>query len=104
MPSDNARRVVEALDEFGFASPELTTDLFLKDEAIVRMGVPPMRLEITTRISGVEFADSFKSKLTVEMDGIPVNVISLKDLKRNKQASGRLKDLTDLEQLEQFDD
>jgi len=52
---DNAQRIVDMLKEFGFDLPELTPDLFLKKDKIIRMGNPPMRLEISTGISGVEF-------------------------------------------------
>lgn len=96
---DNANRVVRALEEFGFGSPELTTEMFLKDSSVVRMGIPPIRIEITTRISGVEFQESFHGKIVDEMDGIPVNIINLKDLLLNKKASGRYKDMNDVEHL-----
>ncbi len=96
---DNANRVVRALEEFGFGSPELTTEMFLKDSSVVRMGIPPIRIEITMRISGVEFQESFHGKIVDEMDGIPVNIINLKDLLLNKKASGRYKDMNDVEHL-----
>jgi hypothetical protein len=102
--SENAKRVVVALEEFGFGSPALTPDLFLKDDSIVRMGIAPIRLEITTRISGVDFQESYREKISTKMDGIPVNIISLKYLRRNKKASGRYKDLDDLEHLSSADD
>ena len=60
---------------------------------------PPLRLEILTTISGVKFIDCFAERLTTKIDDIDVNVISLKHLKLNKQASGRFKDLNDLENL-----
>ena len=63
------------------------------------MGVPPLRLEILTTISGVKFSDCYAEKLTVEIDEIEVNLISLFHLKVNKKASGRFKDLNDLENL-----
>ena len=58
-----------------------------------------MRLEILTTISGVEFADCYARRSKVELDGVTLNLIQLDDLKRNKQASNRLKDRVDLEQL-----
>jgi hypothetical protein len=93
----NAQRVAEVLHTFGFvqASPEA----FLEPRRIVRMGVPPLRLEILTSISGVDFDDCYTRRTQAELDGIPVAVIHLDDLKRNKLATGRLKDRLDLEQL-----
>jgi len=73
--------------------------LFQQTRQIVRMGVPPVRLEILTTISGVDFADCYGRRLEAELDGIAVNFIQLDDLKRNKHASGRLKDQVDLDQL-----
>jgi predicted nucleotidyltransferase len=96
---DNAKRIVEALQEFGFDLPEVSPDLFLKKDKIIRMGNPPMRLEISTGISGVEFEESYASKIVDTLDGVQVNIIDLPHLKVNKKAAGRLKDLADLENL-----
>ena len=96
---ENAERVVEALRAFGFDLPELTADIFLQKNKIVRMGNPPMRLEITTGISGVEFDECYDSRIVDNLDSIEVNLIDLYHLKVNKKAAGRLKDLADLENL-----
>jgi len=95
----NAERVVKALREFGFDLPELTPELFLEKNQIVRMGVPPIRIEINTGISGVEFQECYPERVTDKLDDIWVHIISLHHLKINKQASGRHKDLNDLENL-----
>ena len=63
------------------------------------MGVPPVRLEILTSISGVSFSDRYARRIRAEINGRPVPLIQLDDLKRNKLASGRLKDQLDLEHL-----
>jgi predicted nucleotidyltransferase len=96
---DNAIRLVEALRRFGFDVPELNKSLFLEPKHVVRMGVPPVRLEILSSIDGVEFPDCYSRRKTVEIDGVEVDVISLADLKTNKRASGRHQDLNDLEKL-----
>lgn len=95
----NAIRIVAALEEFGFSVPELSPELFLQEERIVRMGVPPLRLEVLTTISGVDFAKCFANRLITQIEDVEVNLIDLQDLKINKRASGRLKDLLDLENL-----
>lgn len=95
----NAKRMVEVMRAFGFDSPELTPELFQDEKLILRMGVEPYRLEVMTRIDGVEFSDCYSRRVIAEIDGVKVNLISLGDLKRNKQASRRLKDLADLENL-----
>jgi hypothetical protein len=96
---DNAQKIVDALREFGFDHPDLTPELFLQENKIIRMGNPPMRLEISTGISGVEFEDSYASRIVDALDGVQVNIIDLTHLKANKKAAGRLKDLADLENL-----
>jgi len=99
MRSENAEKIVSVLREFGFDVPELSAELFLKDKQIVRMGVPPVKLEITTSISGVDFDECYRERVIDILDGIEVNLISLKHLKINKKASDRYKDLNDLENL-----
>ena len=95
----NAQKIVAVLEEFGFNFPELNADLFLERDKIVRMGVPPMRLEILTTVSGVEFEICYRNRIIAELDGVQIDMIGLDDLKRNKLAAGRHKDLSDLENL-----
>jgi hypothetical protein len=95
----NAEKLVATLRDFGFEDPNLTPELFLQKPKIIRMGFPPMRLEISTSISGVEFEECYRSRIVDEFDGVEVNVIDLEHLKKNKKASGRTKDKADLEQL-----
>ena len=97
---DNAHKTVEALKEFGFSAPQLKKELFLEKEKNIRMGNPPLRIEILTSIDGVEFTQCYRNKNTVTIDDIDINFISLEDLKKNKKASGRYQDLADLENLE----
>ncbi|MBX3438904.1 MAG: hypothetical protein KF861_15540 [Planctomycetaceae bacterium] len=91
----NAAKLVNVLQEFGFDVPGLREELFLEKSRIVRMGIPPL----LTTITGVEFADCCKSRVAAVIDGVSVPIISLKHLRRNKLASGRHKDLDDLENL-----
>lgn len=95
----NARRVVRTLRNFGFDVPELKEELFTEPNHVVRMGVPPVRLEILTSIDGVDFTDCYTRRQTADIDGVDVDLISLADLKANKRASGRHQDLNDLEKL-----
>jgi hypothetical protein len=95
----NAASTVRALREFGFGSPDLSDKLFLEKGNLVRMGVPPLRLELLTSISGVEFEECYRDRIVVTIDNVPVPVISLEWLLQNKRAAGRVKDLLDLENL-----
>jgi hypothetical protein len=95
----NAAKTVEAIREFGFSVAGLSADLFVKENNVIRMGVPPLRIEVLTTISGVTFEECYRERITDVLDDVEVDLISLKHLKANKQAAGRLKDLTDLEYL-----
>ena len=95
----NAQKTFKALARFGMRTPEMSPELFEKKGKIIRLGVPPMRLEIQTEISGVDFEDCFNRRNRIDIGGLQVNLISLDDLKINKKASGRYKDLDDLEHL-----
>jgi hypothetical protein len=96
---ENAEKIVEALSNFGFASESILDDLFLKENQVIRMGMPPLRIEILTSISGVTFDGCYAKRVKAEIDGIELSLIGLEDLKINKKASGRMKDLNDLENL-----
>ena len=97
---DNPDRLIAAVREFGFASADLAADDFRKDGQIIRMGVPPLRIELMTSVSGVSFEECYRQRETVEWDGLQVSLISLGMLKQNKRAAGRQNDLGDLDQLE----
>jgi hypothetical protein len=97
---DNATRVAEAIQEFlGYPAEGATAALFLQENKVARMGLPPFRIEVLTTISGVDFAECYAQRTVEVFDDVPVNLISLRHLKINKKASGRLRDLNDLEHL-----
>jgi hypothetical protein len=96
---ENAEQLVMALREFGFDVPELEPDLFLQPDRVIRMGHPPLRIELLTSVSGVDFSDCYSAREQDEIDETPVYFIGLEKLKENKRASGRHKDLDDLENL-----
>jgi hypothetical protein len=95
----NAECVLRSLREFGFDAPALEPALFTNPRSIVRFGVPPFRIEVMTSIDGVEYDACRARAVEFDLDGVPVPVISLVDLKVNKRAAGRHKDLADLENL-----
>jgi hypothetical protein len=82
----NADRVVNALSDFGFSVPGLSADPFLQSNQIVRMGIEPLRIEVATSISGVEFDECYRERVETVLDDVPVSLINLKHLKVNKRA------------------
>ena len=97
--SANAERILTAVREFGFDLPVLESRIFVEPRSIVRFGVPPFRIEVLTAIDGVEFDSCRGRAVEFDIEGLPVPVISLADLKTNKRAAGRHKDLADLDNL-----
>jgi predicted nucleotidyltransferase len=99
----NAGKLVSVLKQFGFDTPVLSPELFTQKNKVIRMGNPPIRIEILTTISGVEFPSCYARRNPVTLGGTVVNFIHPKDLLVNKQAAGRHKDLNDLDNLPPMD-
>ena len=97
----NAERVLDALSRFGFGELGITKDDLTAPNQVIQLGYPPGRIDLLTSIDGVRFADCYARRMTLSVDGIPLNFISLEDFKANKKAAGRYRDLADLEALEQ---
>ena len=101
MPSpDNAEAVLKALRRFGAPLHGLSAGDLQKDDTIFQIGVAPRRIDIITGVSGLRFAETFEHSSEVRIEGVPVHIPSVDDLIRNKRASGRTKDLADVEALE----
>jgi hypothetical protein len=97
--SENAKRILDCVNEFGFSSYGLTASDFTKEGNVVQLGYPPLRIDLLTNIDGVTFDDCFKNRKVLEIDNLLVNFIGYQDLLKNKKASGRLRDMDDLENL-----
>jgi len=96
---DNLNNLILALNDFGITVDATNSKLFEQKGQMVRIGFPPVRLEILSEIDGVNFSECFGNKKEIEIDGIKVTIISKEDLIKNKTASARYKDLDDLENL-----
>jgi len=88
-----------AFHDFDMPAEAVSESLFLEKNKVIRMGVPPVRLEVITSASGVAFNECYSNREVIEIDDIMINFISLQDLKKNKHAAGRHKDLDELEHL-----
>ncbi len=95
----NAQRMVAVMEGFGFAPGAAAEEIFLRHDGVVRMGVPPLRIEVLMGISGVTFEDCYDRGIVDDIDGAQVKIIHLDDLRTNKVASGRHKDLDDVSNL-----
>jgi hypothetical protein len=97
--AENAENVLRVCREFGFDVANLRVELFINPKQMTRMGHPPLRIEILNSVSGLSFEHAWKNRIQDVWDGVPISMISLQDLRANKLASGRMKDLADLENL-----
>ena len=97
----NAQRIMKALDDFGFGSAGLTVEDFDNPDKVVQLGMPPVRVDIITSISGVSFEDAFSGCVKGKYGDVPVEYIGLDEFIINKRVMGRKKDLSDLETLGQ---
>jgi len=96
---ENAARVLAALEAFGAPLADLTIDDLTKPDTVFQIGVVPSRVDILSGVSGVRFADAWPRRVVLVIEGIEVPVLGRADLVANKRASGRPKDLLDIELL-----
>ena len=99
MTNANAEKVITSLEQFGFGSLGLRKEDFLVPDQTIQLGYPPTRIDLINTLSGVDFKTCYASRVQIEIDGTPVDFIDLENLKKNKQESGRLQDLADIENL-----
>ncbi|MBS1249777.1 MAG: hypothetical protein MAG431_01361 [Chloroflexi bacterium] len=97
--SENAKRVIKTLKDFGFASLGLKEEDFLEKDTIIQLGHAPNRIDLIMGAPGVEFEECFEARIEEKVDGVNISFIDLKNLKKAKKASGRLQDLADIENL-----
>lgn len=95
----NASRIMKVLSDFGFSSLDITEDDFLNQDLIIQLGYEPVRIDLLTSVTGLNFEDCFPRRVDADLAGLKVSFIHLNDLKINKSKTGRNKDLGDLDSL-----
>ncbi len=98
----NASKIGDALEAFGFPEARRFQEALMTEGKIVQLGYPPSRIDLLTSATGLEFEDASKQAIPGELDGLPVRFLDRSSLLRNKRASGRAKDLADVEELEKI--
>lgn len=96
---ENAQNILSALNAFGFGSLGLKSDDFTQPENVIQLGVPPVRIDILTSLSGINWAEAYAGKESGVYGDVPVSYIGRAEYIKNKQATGRKKDEADLEAL-----
>ena len=100
---ENGKRIVQALERFGFGSLEIVPADFLADDRVIQLGRAPNRVDLLTKLYGVDFAGAWSRRVSARIDDSQVWLISREDLIRNKRETGRTQDLADAEFLEQLE-
>ncbi len=96
---ENASRMIKVLADFGFGSVGLVEQDFLRENYVTQLGYPPLRIDILNSISGVEFDQAYANRVEGDVEDLKINFISISEFIRNKEASGRKKDLGDIASL-----
>ena len=100
---DNSKKVMNALTEFGFGNAGIPIKYFQREGTAIHIGVEPNRIDFLTCLQGVSNDILFQNMTQIKFQDKLFNVISKKDLIQCKKATGRAKDLADVEELEKID-
>jgi len=95
----NARKAIDALRKFGLSAEDSLLDNLCDPGSIVRIGIPPIMIEMINQISGLSFDEVWNRRIPGHYGNVPVSYISHADLLANKKAAGRPKDLADFDEL-----
>ena len=97
--SQNGERITAALMDFGFGEIGLSVEDFIYPEKVIQLGVPPVRIDIITSLSGVTWDEASAGKISASYGSTKVYIIGRKQFIENKKATGRKRDDADLESL-----
>lgn len=98
--AENARRLIDAIDAFGFGSLGLTVQDFTTPDLVIQLGYEPNRVDLLTGLTGVRFEEAYPRRVTATIGGLALPIIDRASLAVNKRAFGRPQDLVDAEELE----
>lgn len=96
---ENAQKILKVLEDFGFGSLDLSKEDFLEPDQVVQLGNPPLRIDLLTSISGVEFKEAWKNRFSGKYGEVDVFFIGKEELRKNKKATGRESDREDLRNM-----
>jgi hypothetical protein len=96
---ENAERILKALGVFGFGSLSLTVDDFTQPGNVIQLGVPPVRIDLLTSVTGVPWEKADAGKVSGSYGDTAVSFIGREDFIANKKAVGRTRDAADIESL-----
>lgn len=98
----NGRRIFKALEEFGAPLATISAQDFAVAGTAYTAGLPPLRFDILTKVSGGNFKSAFDKRRTVNIDKVPLHYVPIEELMKLKKSAGRPQDKLDLQKLKQF--
>jgi len=96
---DNAESIIRALEQFGAPIGQITAADFSRPGIVFQMGLPPVRIDVLTELSGLTFSEAWSSRTQAPFGPLTVDVIGREAFVKNKRATGRARDLGDIEAL-----
>lgn len=96
---ENAGNIMAALEQFGAPMSEVSTEDFSRPGIVFQMGLPPLRIDVLTELSGLTFAEAWSTRMRAAFGPLVVDVIGREAFIKNKRATGRARDLGDIEAL-----
>ena len=99
---ENSEKCYKSLLQFGAPAKDIVRDTFAKEDIIFQIGIAPRRIDVITSITGVQFKEAYKNRQIVKIEGLDIPFLSLKDLIKNKGATGRDKDKIDVKNLKKL--
>jgi hypothetical protein len=97
---ENATKITSVLEEFGFGETGFKKSDFTEPGHVIQLGRAPNRIDLLTGLSGVESDEAFRTRISTELEGLPVFVLSKELLIQNKRTVARAQDIADIEELE----
>lgn len=96
---ENARNVMLALEQFGAPAGQVTVEDFSRPGIVFQMGLPPLRIDVLTQLSALTFEEAWPGRIKADFDSVTVDVLGRDAFIKNKHATGRARDLGDVEAL-----
>ncbi|MFK7936091.1 MAG: nucleotidyltransferase [Saprospiraceae bacterium] len=96
---ENARKITETIQKFGFASLGIKVDDFLTPENVIQLGYPPARIDLLTALKDLNFETCYEKRVVEKFDDLEINFIDLESLIKSKLSAGRPQDKVDVQKL-----
>lgn len=98
---ENSKKIYACMKQFGAPLSDISEQTFTEKGIVFQIGMAPRRIDIITRIDGVDFSEAYTAKKVIEVEGLRIPFLSKEDLIKNKLATGREKDRLDAQYLQQ---